>query len=209
MQHVGELIGLGVALPLDGLRGGDEPPEGGLLLHDLNVCAGVGGGGHEAHGLQEIDSAAHAVQRAAAGELVAHGHEIDRVPGDVQGAHGLKNLPVLGRVEIRGHKSFKGEGGRAGILKHRAQHRSFGINAAGGQCGDDWIGHAGFHAGVPPFELNDGDQRRSTGPPSKSGLMPRPRLRGRRMIRINPGGVKAASCRGRGDEEWYASTPAE
>ena len=152
VQHVHELVGLGVALPLDGLRSRDEPPQGGFLLHDLDVGAGVGGGGYEAHGLQQIGRAAHTVQRAAAGQLVAHGHKVNGISGDVQGAHGLEDFPVLGGVEIRSHEGFKGKGGRAGILKHRAQHRALGVNAAGRQCGGDLFGHAGFHARFLPSD---------------------------------------------------------
>ena len=158
VQHVGERIGLGVTLPLNGLGGGDEPTQGGFFLYNLDVRAGVGSGGHESHSLQKIGRTAHAVQRAAPGKLVAHGHEIDGIAGDVQGAHGFENFLVLGGVEILRHEGLKGEGGRAGILEHRAQHRAFGVDAAGGQCGCDLFGHAGFHA-VPSLRMNDGDTR--------------------------------------------------
>lgn len=67
VQHVGERIGLGVTLPLNGLGGGDEPTPGWIFLHNLDVRAGVGSGGHEAHSLQKIGRTAHAVQRARAG----------------------------------------------------------------------------------------------------------------------------------------------
>ena len=147
-KHVRHRVGLGVALAADGLGRGDQLAQRGLFLHDLDIGAGIGRGGHEAHGFQQVGGATHAVQRTPAGKFVAHRHQVNGVARDMQRLHGGKNLPVLGGVKILRRQGLKGKRGRAAVLQHRAQHGTLRVCAAGRQRRNIILT---FHRGVRSF----------------------------------------------------------
>ena len=147
-KHVGHRVGLGIALAADGLGRGDQLAQRGLFLHDFDVSAGVGRGGHEAHRFQQIGGSAHAVQCAPAGKLVPHRHQIDGIARDMQRLHGGENFPVLGGVKILRRQGLKGKRGRTAVLQHRAQHGTLRVYAAGRQRRNIILT---FHRGVRSF----------------------------------------------------------
>ena len=147
-KYVGHRVGLGIALAADGLGRGDQLAQRGLFLHDFDVSAGVGRGGHEAHRFQQIGGPAHAVQRAPAGKLVPHRHQIDWIARDMQRLHGGENFPVLGGVKILRRQGLKGKRGRTAVLQHRAQHGTLRVYAAGRQRRNIILT---FHRGVRSF----------------------------------------------------------
>ena len=87
---------------------GDEPPQGGLFLHQAGVVPDVLGGGNGIGQLDEIGLAIlQACERTAVFELVAEGNHVDGLAPLVEFEHGHENFPVRGQQEIVGR-----DGGR-------------------------------------------------------------------------------------------------
>ena len=143
LQDLRVFLVAGIALLQDALRGGDQPAQRGLLVHDLDVGLHVGRGGHALAQLDQIGRAAHGIQTAPTGHFLVEGHQVDGPRFVGHGLHGGKDFAVGGIVEVVGPQALHGDLRRIAGPKHRAQHAALGNRMVRRRAGD--VGSIAFH----------------------------------------------------------------
>ena len=133
---VDDLLDLAVLLltELDDLGAGrDQPPQDGLLMHDLGVETGVGGRGDGLDQLVQHCRAAHPGELLALVEQVGHGDGVGRLAASVEVDDRLVDHLVRGLVEVMAAQDLDHIGDRVLGEHHAAQDGLFGVQVLRGQ----------------------------------------------------------------------------
>ena len=102
--------------------GADEVAEHGLALDDASVVLGVNRGRHGVHERGQVRRTADGIEPITASELVAQGHEVDRLALAVEGEHGFVDIAVLGSVEVSGLQEVADPENGVRVDQNRAEH---------------------------------------------------------------------------------------
>ncbi|CAB4886508.1 unannotated protein [freshwater metagenome] len=119
-------VGSGVTELHDAGTGLHEPPENGLLRHDLGVVPGVGGGGRRLSQRDQVRRAADALELSAAIQLGRDGHRVGRLTAAVEVENGVVDVLVCRPVEVARTEHLEHVGDGILAQQHAAQHGLFG-----------------------------------------------------------------------------------
>ena len=135
-QNVADGIRLGIAGRGDVARSLDHAPERRLFIDNLHIRARVDRRGHALGQLHQVAGAAHALERAPAGQLVVHRHQIDGHALGVQLVHRVEDLAMRRLIEVLRRQQLEGHAKRFAILHHAAEHASLRVRIVGRHAHD-------------------------------------------------------------------------
>jgi len=128
---------------LDLLTGAEQTPQQRVLLDDLRVVLGVGGGRDFGCQLGDVVPPAGLVDLVALSQRLADAELVDRVRSGVEIVDDLEDQPVLVEVEVAGVQLHLVDHPRQRRLgdQHRSQDRLLGLDVLRRDVGRGRLGH--------------------------------------------------------------------
>ena len=144
VERLADVLGHRVAQLRDLAGHPDEPSQERILLHDAGVARRVGGGGRGRHDLREHGVPADGLEQARPTQLIGDRDGVRRLPGGVEGVHGVVDVAVRGLVEVGGRHHAGGVGDGAGGQHHGAEEGLLGLQVVRRDSARGYPGGGGF-----------------------------------------------------------------